>query len=179
MDILREVIYDIIYALYVYMPSMASNGAPVLLLKGKPIDLGSYFIDGKRLFGDGKTFEGMILFIIFGTAIGSIYASYTLNANYIYYGFISGLGSFLGDLFGAFIKRRLDIPRGAPAPILDQTTFIVFATLLIKLSSVENLLNYYVYIDLKIYATGIILTLILHITTNYGAYLLKLKKVPY
>ena len=34
------------------------------------------------------------------------------------------IGSLLGDLVGSFIKRRLDIGRGAKAPILDQYNFI-------------------------------------------------------
>ncbi|MEM1633791.1 MAG: CDP-2,3-bis-(O-geranylgeranyl)-sn-glycerol synthase [Sulfolobales archaeon] len=177
MDPVEEFLRIIAYTLYAYAPAMASNGAPVLLLRGRPIDMGCRFIDGKRIFGDGKTFEGMILFLIFGTAVGGIYASYTQNIYNLLYGFLSGFGAFLGDLIGAFIKRRLDIPRGEPAPILDQTGFLVIATLIIKISGVEKLVGFY--IDLRIFIAGILLVLILHIATNYGAYKLGLKKVPY
>ena len=44
--------------------------------------------------------------------------------------FILAIGSLLGDLGGAFIKRRLGMERGAKAPILDQYNFIAGAMLL-------------------------------------------------
>lgn len=167
----------LIQTIIIYFPAMASNGAPVLVVKGTPIDKGRFFIDNKRIFGDGKTIEGSILFLLVGLAIGSIYASYTLNSYFYYYGFLSGLGAFLGDLVGAFIKRRLGISRGDPAPLLDQTLFLVFATLIIKLSRADELVH--LFINIETYVTGIMLTSILHIATNYGAYKLRLKQVPY
>ena len=174
-------LYDIfqllIETLIIYFPAMAANGAPVLLVRGTPIDRGVLFIDGKRLLGDGKTIEGSLLFILVGEAVGSIYSVYTRNIIYHVYGLLSGLGAWLGDIIGAFIKRRLGIERGAPAPILDQTLFIVFASLIIKISGIETLLN--LNIDLRVYLCGVLIALILHVATNYGAYILKLKKVPY
>ncbi len=172
-DLLKLVIETLI----IYFPAMAANGAPVLLVRGTPIDKGSLFIDKKRLLGDGKTVEGSLLFLIIGGAVGSIYTAYTSSTLFYVYGVLSGFGAWLGDVLGAFIKRRLGIERGAPAPLMDQTFFLVFATLLIKISGIDNLLK--INIDLGIYLCGVLLALLLHIATNYGAYLLKLKKVPY
>ena len=39
-------------------------------------------------------------------------------------------GALLGDLAGAFLKRRMHKPRGAKAPVLDQYDFVVGALLL-------------------------------------------------
>src|SRR5207245_9121927 len=39
-------------------------------------------------------------------------------------------GALLGDLTGAFLKRRMHKPRGAKAPVLDQYDFVVGALLL-------------------------------------------------
>ncbi|MGC9148512.1 MAG: CDP-2,3-bis-(O-geranylgeranyl)-sn-glycerol synthase [Sulfolobales archaeon] len=174
---LYEIIKLVIETLVIYFPAMAANGAPVLLVKGVPIDRGAIFIDGRRLLGDGKTIEGSLLFLIVGGAVGSIYSAYTHSVFYHIYGLLSGLGAWLGDIIGAFIKRRLGIERGAPAPILDQTLFLVLASLIIKISGIETPLG--LNIDLKIYLCGVSIALILHIAANYGAYLLRLKKVPY
>jgi CDP-2,3-bis-(O-geranylgeranyl)-sn-glycerol synthase len=37
--------------------------------------------------------------------------------------FLVALGAPLGDLIGSFLKRRLNLERGAPAPIIDQLDF--------------------------------------------------------
>src|SRR5437867_1232755 len=44
--------------------------------------------------------------------------------------FLPALGALLGDLAGAFLKRRMHKPRGAKAPVLDQYDFVVGALLL-------------------------------------------------
>ncbi|MCI4456692.1 MAG: CDP-2,3-bis-(O-geranylgeranyl)-sn-glycerol synthase [Desulfurococcaceae archaeon] len=177
MDLIEEILSKILETLIIYFPSMAANGAPVLIKKGTPIDMNKRFIDGRRIFGDGKTFEGLGLFIIFGTAIGSIYTVYVNNIYFILYGLISGVGACVGDLLGAFIKRRLGIERGAPAPLLDQTNFLVLATIVIRLSGIEKYVN--LHINIENYIIGVLLIPLIHLATNYGAYRLKLKKVPY
>ena len=46
-------------------------------------------------------------------------------------GFLLGFGALLGDALGSFLKRRLGIGRGKPAPILDQLDFIIVALILV------------------------------------------------
>ncbi len=170
-------IETILKAIFIYFPAMASNGAPVFVKRGKPIDLGRMFIDGKRILGDGKTFEGLAVGMIFGTGVGAIYSAALDNPYFVPYAAASSLGALLGDIVGAFIKRRLGIPRGAPAPLLDQLSFFIFANILIKALSLDTIVGYQ--IDLGIFVAGAIIVLILHIATNWGAYKLGLKNVPY
>ncbi|TFF99073.1 MAG: CDP-2,3-bis-(O-geranylgeranyl)-sn-glycerol synthase [Promethearchaeota archaeon] len=51
----------LLFSLFLIMPSYISNAAMVILGGGKPIDGGRNFIDGRRLFGDHKTWRGLIL----------------------------------------------------------------------------------------------------------------------
>ncbi len=167
----------ILKAIFIYFPAMASNGAPVFVRKGTPIDLGRIFIDGKRILGDGKTFEGFAVGVIFGTGVGAIYSAALDNPYFIPYSMASSIGALLGDMAGAFIKRRLGIPRGASAPILDQLFFYISANLLIKALSLDTIVGYE--IDLPVFIAGAAIVMLLHVATNWGAYKLGLKNVPY
>jgi len=85
-------------------------------------------------------------------------------------GFLLGFGALLGDALGSFLKRRLGIGRGKPAPILDQLDFLIVALILV--SFVVELNVFFVVI-------AIVLTLVMHLIANGGAYLLGLKDVWY
>jgi len=106
------------------LPALAANGAPVLLrYAGTPIDAGKLFVDGRRLLGDGKTWEGFATGSLYGSILAILISVATCNPLLAYGGILASLGAMLGDMFGAFIKRRLGLERGAPAPILDQLDF--------------------------------------------------------
>lgn len=177
MDIVSEILSLLARTLLVYLPAMAANGAPVFLRRGRPIDMGRVFIDGRRVLGDGKTFEGLGLFLFFGTAVGAVYTSATGEPLYIVYGLLSGIGAALGDLLGAFIKRRIGLRRGEPAPVLDQTGFMVMATVVLRATGIDTATG--LGIDLRVFVTGLLVILVAHKATNYGAYRLGLKEVPY
>ena len=81
-----------------------------------------------------------------------------------------GFGALVGDALGSFLKRRLGIGRGKPAPILDQIDFLVVALLFVSL--VVN-------INLEFIIISFVLTLIIHLIANTGAYLLGIKDVWY
>ena len=68
------------------------------------------------------------------------------------------------------VKRRLGIGRGKPAPILDQLDFIIVALIFVSLVVEVN----WLFIIL-----ALLMTLIIHLLTNTGAYLLGLKDVWY
>ena len=91
-------------------------------------------------------------------------------SNGILIGFLLGFGALLGDALGSFLKRRLGIGRGQPAPILDQLDFIIVA--LIMVSPVVEL-------NLVFVIMALLLTLFIHLLTNTCAYLLGLKDVWY
>ena len=85
-------------------------------------------------------------------------------------GFLLGFGALVGDALGSFLKRRLGIGRGKPAPFLDQLDFIVVA--LIFVSPVVELNPLFIIV-------AIVLTVIIHLVANGAAYLLGLKDVWY
>lgn len=155
----------ILTALLFIGPSYVANGAPVLFGRGRPIDGGRNFADGRPIFGSHKTYRGFFAGIIAGTVFGFI--EYPVNPIMPLAGFLIGTGAVLGDLLGAFVKRRLGIKPGDPLPIVDQLDF-VFGGLLV---------------GSLVYPMGwasillvVLVTPPIHLATNYGAYLLKLKK---
>ena len=102
---------------------------PILKAIAKPIDFGKNFVDGKRLFGDNKTWKGMIGYILFNTLFAVLWgfacqggALKDLNFFYQYHentilfnlliGVLLGLGYSLFELPNSFLKRRLDITPG-------------------------------------------------------------------
>jgi CDP-2,3-bis-(O-geranylgeranyl)-sn-glycerol synthase len=158
----------IIEAFKFIFPAYCANGAPVLGGGGKPMDLGRNFIDGKRLFGTNKTFRGFFFGLGIGAGVGVVEC---LLFNYPWlFAVLTPLGALLGDLTGAFLKRRLSIAPGGLLPVVDQIDFVVgalvFALPLAMLS----------------WETAVAVLLVtppIHLFTNFLAYKLKLKKNPW
>jgi len=142
-----------------------ANAAPLIFGRGTPIDGGRNFADGRPILGSHKTFRGLFAGIFAGTIFGI--AEYPFGTQMPIAGFLMGVGAVLGDLLGAFLKRRLGIKPGGPLLIIDQLDFIfgalVFSSLVFPLSWGSVLLIVFV-------------TPPIHLGTNYGAYLLGLKK---
>ncbi|AFZ70890.1 CDP-diglyceride synthetase [Caldisphaera lagunensis DSM 15908] len=163
--------YDLLKLFIFILPAMVANGTPVIVHGLPPIDMGKKWRDGRRIFGDGKTWGGILSGIIAGLIIGSI-ESVIIWHNMLYDAFIASFGALIGDLIASFIKRRIGLERGAPAPLLDQLDFYVGALVFLYLFD-GKIFN--------IYAELLFAVLIyaLHRTTNYMAYKLKLKNVPW
>ena len=79
---------------------------------------------------------------------------------------MASLGALLGDIGGAFIKRRLGIKPGGAFPVLDQLDFVIGAVLLA--STISN-------VSLGTALIVLFETPPFHFLTNLGAYLLGLK----
>ena len=176
-----------INVLYFILPAYVSNSGGLIFGGGKPLDLGKSDSNGVRWIGNGVTWRGLIGGTILGTIVGAIqgYFGPTLMALYgpyitmpiavgllngIIIGFLLSFGALIGDAAGSFLKRRMGIGRGKPAPILDQIDFLIVALLFCSLV---------VHFDLKFILIAIILTLIIHLLANTGAYLLGMKDVWY
>ncbi len=163
----------IIQMLWFIFPAYCANAFPLLIKGKKPLDLGKKL--GKyRILGDGKTVEGTLGGVVFGTAVGffqSIFqSSIGLTFLTVQAAFMLSAGAIIGDIAGAFIKRRLGMPRGHPAMLLDQLDFLAGALLF---SSFVAAISPDTVIGL------VIITPMLHIVTNRVSYWVKLKKVPY
>ena len=176
-----------ITVLYFLLPAYISNSGGLIFGGGKPLDCGKTDSKGNRWIGDGVTWRGLIGGTLLGTLVGAIQGYFGLDLltlfgqyiitpipigviNGVIIGFLLAFGALVGDALGSFIKRRLGIGRGKPAPILDQLDFLIvallFASLVIKF-------------DLGFILIAIILTLVIHLIANTGAYLLGIKDVWY
>lgn len=182
-----------VYTFILMMPAYMANVGGLLFGGTTPLDLNKNSIDGDRLIGDGVTWKGLILGSLFAILISAlmwflIYDPFiydlfpvelqqlitiTISKNiffYMFLGFLLGFGALIGDALGSYIKRRLKIKRGNPAPILDQLDFAVvalfFASFIIPLS-------------LEIIIFVLIFTIFIHLSTNILAYLIGAKDVWY
>lgn len=158
-------------AVYFIMPAYIANLSGLAFGGTTPVDLGRNFPDGKRIIGDGVTWKGLIFGTITGTLVGAIEGILIWDPVYgIVIGFLLSFGALLGDAVGSFIKRRIGIGRGKPAPILDQLDFIAGALILASLFTT---------ITWETVAIIAVLTLIIHLISNIIAYLAGMKDVWY
>jgi len=135
--------------------------APILISLSRPMDNGLLFRDGKRLFGDNKTWKGffgmIILTSIWLAIVGWLSAKYpyieslslisfeTLRSpfNAWFFGAIWGLAYVLAELPNSFVKRRVDIPpgknvtgtRGFLFLVLDQADSVIACVIVLPLFS--------------------------------------------
>jgi len=147
------------------MPMYCTNGAPVIFGGGTPIDFGRLFSDGERILGDHKTIRGFASGLITGFVV-ALFESYFVSSSLFLLAVLASLGALLGDLAGAFVKRRFRIKPGAPLPGVDQLDFVVGAMLLV--SAVFQ-------ITIGSLLIMILATPPIHLVANIGAYLLRLK----
>ena len=163
-------------AFWLILPCYSANFFPVLV-KGKcPMDFKKKLPDGKRILGDGKTWEGFFAGIIFGFSVGILQIAFQpyLPISLFKHSFFSilalSLGALAGDCIGSFIKRRFGLKRGEFAPLLDQTDFLVFSLILLK---------FFAEVDFLTVLFLILVTPFLHFLSNLFGFLFKLKKEPW
>lgn len=162
-------------ALLYVLPAYVANGAPVVLVRAvprpRPLDLGRRFPDGRRVLGDGKTFEGLAGGLLSGTLIGALLS---LLSPEVFRSPLEPLvlscGAMIGDVLGSFAKRRLGIAQGGPLPVVDQVGFLAVALLL-----AWSLYGPKEWSDAATMTLLFLITAALHVGTNAGAYLLGLK----
>ncbi len=158
----------VVESLKLIFPAYCANAAPVIVGGGLPMDFGKNFVDGRRVFGKNKTFRGFFFGLTIGVLVGLV--EVLLFSYPPLFMVLSPLGALLGDLTGAFLKRRLDIPPGGLLPVVDQVDFVVGAILFSLPLGIVSL-------DLAV--AMLIITPPIHLLTNYGAYRLKLKSNPW
>jgi len=159
----------IVEALKFIFPAYCANGTPVLAGGGVKMDFGKNFVDGKRIFGNNKTFRGFFFGWAIGMLVGSI--EYVVFPGFpVLFIVLTPLGALLGDLAGAFLKRRLGIAPGGLLPIVDQIDFVVGALLFALPLAI-------VYWQLAV--TVLVITPPIHLFTNFLAYKVKLKRHPW
>ncbi len=182
---------EIIFALWFFAPGGFANMAPVIVNNIPYINRFNYPMDfhktfrGKRIFGDHKTFRGLLSGGVVGALIGLIqmfsYSSMSVLhslpqwVNYespmsILLGASIGVGALLGDAVKSFFKRQVNIrPGGAWVPF-DQIDFIVGGLVFSAP---------FVSFDLKMYVIIFIVMALLHPVINVAGWLLHLKSKPF
>lgn len=178
-----DLFVEFIKAFWILFPAYAANGFPPLARGTRPIDFGKKFFDGRRILGDGKTWEGFALGLFIGSLVGILeaylYPDLNAYANLfdvslpkmdVFIGFLIAFGALCGDLAGSFIKRRLGMERGADAPGLDQLNFVVGAILFVY---------WFTEISIWMILIMLIVTPVIHRIASIIGYVLKFKQVPW
>ena len=189
-----DVVVIILAGFWLFLPALIPNSAAAVTGRwGKTkMDFGKTW-KGKRIFGDGKSwagfFGGAFIGIIFGLIMLGISALFGDTDNYWGYGpfwrnvgviTCLAFGSLLGDLCGAFIKRRLGMERGQKAPILDQYDFVAGSLLLTFAIFPSFIIDNYIdgwHIAALIFI--LLITFFLHRVVNIIGYLMGVKKEPW
>lgn len=157
-----------------------------------PMDFNKNFVDGKRIFGDNKTWKGFIgyiaLNIFCAVLLGKIWSITNLNSmNYFYYnipntfrnnfviGLLLGLGYCLFELPNSFLKRRMNIEPGKTSRGFSKILF-VFLDQADSVIGCCTVLCLYYNMTFKFYIMYILLGTFTHIVFNILLFVLKLRK---
>lgn len=185
-----KLLIAVLGAVYFMLPAYVANLSGLAFGGGTPVDGGKDYKDGRRLIGNGVTWKGLQNGTILGTLVGVVLGMigtffgdlsvltggiidlhvYGSVIGGLILGFLMAFGALLGDLVGSFIKRRIGLQSGEPAPLMDQLDFVVGALVLSLLV---------VQISWKFFLIIAVLTLVLHLGSNCIAYLIGIKDVWY
>lgn len=174
------------------MANMAFCKSGILGSFKKPIDGGHCFTDGKRIFGDNKTWKGVIGYLIFNILFyvlwGMVLGSCGIDdLNFFYYqhsnslqfniliGLLLGIAYALFELPNSFVKRRMDIVPGKTMQgsmkllfiFIDQADSIFGLALVVWLFYDMGLFMYIAYVLIGAFT---------HIVVNLFLYKMKLRK---
>lgn len=130
---MNEAALALVRTLYLFAPLLVSAALSGVVMRldwlrvlKRPIDGGAMW-RGRRIFGDGKTWRGVVIAVVgsiaavaiqkhvVGEHVGSIAVVDYARVNVIALGAAMGGGAMLGELPNSFVKRRLGIARGATA----------------------------------------------------------------
>lgn len=184
---------NILLALWFFLPAGVANVSPVLANKfpllhrwKTPLDFGKSW-RGKRIFGDNKTWRGLL----FGVAMAVLtiwiqqriwwHASLDneflneagrlmhFGRNFWLVGTALGLGALAGDALESLVKRRKNVPEGHTWFPFDQIDYILGGLVLVAP---------FVRLTFNGYALVIVLWTGIHLIASYLGYVLRLKERP-
>jgi CDP-2,3-bis-(O-geranylgeranyl)-sn-glycerol synthase len=180
---IESLIIPLISALWIMLPAYIPNPTAALFGGGVPVDLGKNYSDGNRIFGDGKTYRGLLIGILAGIITGLILIGITVKfpgAGLPDHTLLSvsllATGALLGDLVKSFFKRRFGKERGTKWPVADQYDLVAGAFLLLLIGDPAWL---FATVTLPVFLIILIITPVLHRATNIIGYVFKVKEVPW
>lgn len=129
MDITGRLVYTLMPIILAGVCNMLLVRAPIFDHLKRPMDGGILYTDGKRLFGDNKTWKGFLGMVVLSAfwmwAFGVLDDSFSWARGLslipfqeyspfqeLAFGALWGLGYVLFELPNSFIKRRIGIPPG-------------------------------------------------------------------
>lgn len=172
-------------AFWAMLPAYVPNNVAVLAGGGRPIDAGLTW-NGRRLLGNGKTWRGTAAGTVAGVVLASLLnvvrndverrvgadlPSFTSRA-----AVSLAAGAMLGDVAASFLKRRTGRERGSLVPGLDQLDFVAGA---LGLASVLAPNWFDRTFGAPHLAAVVVVTPLLHVSTNALAYVFGLKGEPW
>ncbi len=179
--------------MWLFLPAYIPNAAASLFGRHSKtmIDFGKSW-RGKRILGDGKSWLGFFGGVLTGIALGLILIAVSSiwdPENYWGYGpfwnnisiiACLSVGALLGDICGAFIKRRLGMERGQKAPILDQYDFVAGAFILTAIFHFDFIFhNYFEGDHIFAFIFILLITFAIHRSVNIIGYKMGLNKEPW
>lgn len=162
-------------ALWIYLPALAANAAPVLIARFPFFHRIRYPLWEAGL-GKNKTWAGLLGGIAAGVLVGFLQITLTPwgrefgYEQWILWSALIAFGALLGDAVKSYCKRRIGIPPGGAWPVIDGIDYVLGA-LIVGLPLFVP--SWQVAVALLI--AGPILSLI----ANVCSYALGLKKVWY
>lgn len=174
---------------YFFWPAYIANAIPPLI---KKVDILNWPIDnnkslwGAPILGNHKTWRGLVseliacsvftqIFFWLNHSFGwKIYENLGFNSYYqiggLAFGTLLGASIIFGDIFFAFIKRRLKLRPGFPFIPFDQTNYVIGAFVFIEP---------FLHLGLFFWINLVILTFFIHVVFNRIGYNLGLHKAKW
>jgi len=181
-------VIDMMFRSFIFfIPAYLGNMMPVILGRLPrykkimvPVD-GGKMLAGERIFGDHKTWGGLLAGILGGFFAGLLlllFLNWRIQGDvfggeqihFIFQATLLGLGAILGDMLKSFFKRRLKIAPGKPFVPFDQIDLVVGSWVLVSIFYPQPII---------FLVCGLIITPLLHLGANIVAFQLKWKNVWY
>ncbi len=186
-----SLLWSVADAFWFFLPAMLPNTSAAIFGGGTPLDFGKVW-RGKRVLGDGKTWKGLVVGIASGVVLGYLESVISIPLSSQLAGVFTpsleilptllalSSGSMLGDIAGAFLKRRWGLARGASVPLLDQYDFAAGA-LIVSLAVSPGVTARFLLSGEALVGFIVVLVIIypLHRLINYIGYRKGLKSVPW
>lgn len=183
-------IHDILLAIWFLLPAALANATPIFAARipflskwDTPMDGGRTF-RGKRIFGDHKTWRGLVTGMIVATIVLWVQQLIVMQTNWVDWftasvpyetlpvlllGPVFAIGALGGDAIESFFKRAIGIKSGKPWFPFDQLDYIIGAVLVSLFFVILSPLQYV--LIFVIWFVG-------HLLASFIGYLLGLKKEP-
>lgn len=159
------------------MTPVLANRIPVLNVWKTPLDFGLRY-KGKRIFGNNKTWRGLVMGMFTGAVTGLLieelvypfvhWPDYLVGPG-IALGAVMGCGALLGDALESFFKRQRGINSGKSWYPFDQIDYILGGLFFVAP---------FTYLTLSLMVWVFAVYFGLHVLTAFLAYKLGLKESP-